>query len=134
MQTNSFEALGHGEAARSTDTVMSLTRSGREAGSGSRHGADHGEQNTGGGNAGPVDPGSALPKSDGCRVSRNGYDCLNREQTGKISAKRRWLGADDGFAERIAVDDAGGGEQQGGRQQATGAPKRDHAADHQRRN
>src|ERR1700731_3039885 len=105
MQTNSFEALGHGEAARSTDTVMSLTRSGREAGSGSRHGADQGDQSTGCGHSCPVEPGSALPKSDRCRVSRNGYDCLNREQTGKISAKRRWLGADDGFAERIAVDD-----------------------------
>src|ERR1700730_927701 len=133
MQTNSFEALGHGEAARSTDTFMSLTRSGREAGSGSRPGADQGDQSTGCGHACPVAPGSALPKSDRCRVSRNGYDCLNREQTGKISAKRRWLGADDGFAERIAVDDAGGGEHQGGRQQAKRAPKRDHAADHERR-
>jgi hypothetical protein len=67
---------------------MCLARSAREASSGSRHSTDQGDQSTGCGHACPVEPGSAVPNPDRCRVSRNGYDCLNREQTGKIGAER----------------------------------------------
>src|SRR5229473_3905908 len=118
MQTNNFEALGRGEATLSMKSVMCLMRSARDAGSGNCHGASQGNESAGCGHACPVERGSAALNAYRCRVSRNRDDGLNREQTTKISAERRGFRADDGFAERIAVNHASGGEQHGSRQYA----------------